>query len=136
MIAPVVSSVRSPPDPESHAAFIHGRFSELIMIRTEEVSITTQARAKTTARGYGSKHQQLRVKLLPTAYGKPCPRCGRLMLPGQALDLDHTDSRSGYLGFSHSSCNRRAGQRKGARLRRKTRTVVASTTGLDTSRRW
>ena len=112
------------------------------MIRTGEASLTTQAKAKTaktTARGYGRAHQKLRAKLLPTAYGKPCPRYGRLMLPGQALDLDHNDSRTGYLGFSHATCNRRAGQRKGARLRRKTATrtvVVASTTGFDTSRRW
>jgi hypothetical protein len=40
------------------------------------------------------------------------------MLPGQPLDLDHTDDRAGYLGLSHSSCNRRAGQRLGAARRR------------------
>jgi hypothetical protein len=30
------------------------------------------------------------------------------MLAGQALDLDHTDDRRGYKGFSHAECNRRA----------------------------
>jgi hypothetical protein len=28
------------------------------------------------------------------------------MLAGQSLDLDHTDDRKGYKGFSHSACNR------------------------------
>jgi hypothetical protein len=32
------------------------------------------------------------------------------MFMGQALDLDHNDSRTGYLGLAHRSCNRRAGQ--------------------------
>src|SRR5829696_472704 len=40
------------------------------------------------------------------------------MLPGQALDLDHTDDRAGYLGFSHSTCNRAAGARLGNARRR------------------
>lgn len=44
--------------------------------------------------------------------GQPCARCGRPMFVTQLLDLDHTDDRTGYLGLSHRSCNRRAGQRK------------------------
>jgi hypothetical protein len=40
------------------------------------------------------------------------------MLPGQALDLDHTDDRAGYLGFSHRTCNRAAGARLGNQRRR------------------
>lgn len=63
----------------------------------------------TAARGYGHEHQRIRRALLPTAYGKPCTRCGKPMLPGQPLDLDHTDDRSGYQGFAHRSCNRSAG---------------------------
>ena len=66
----------------------------------------------TTQRGYGSKHQALRKQLLPKAYGTPCPHCGEPMLEGQKLDLDHTEDRAGYRGFSHSSCNRAAGTRK------------------------
>lgn len=31
------------------------------------------------------------------------------MLEGQELHLDHTDDRTGYLGFSHAECNTRAG---------------------------
>jgi hypothetical protein len=67
---------------------------------------------------YGGPHQATRRALLPDAYGRPCPRCGLPMLPGQALDLDHTDDRAGYLGMSHSTCNRRAGGRVGAARRR------------------
>jgi hypothetical protein len=40
------------------------------------------------------------------------------MLPGQALDLDHRDDRAGYLGMSHATCNRRAGQRLAMERRR------------------
>jgi hypothetical protein len=73
----------------------------------------------TTARGYGYGHQRLRAALLPQAYGTPCPHhgvdplCPGLMLPGQDLDLDHTDDRTSYRGMAHASCNRRAGGRKG-----------------------
>jgi hypothetical protein len=63
----------------------------------------------TSGRGYGYQHQRLREALLPTAYGTPCPRCGETMLPGQPLDLDHDDDRTGYRGMAHASCNRRAG---------------------------
>lgn len=51
--------------------------------------------------------------MLPKAIGTPCVRCGLPMLSGQDLELDHTDDRSGYLGFAHSLCNSRAGGRKG-----------------------
>lgn len=73
-----------------------------------------KVKGNTTARGYGSAHQKLRAKLLPHAYGKPCTRCGKPMLQGQALHFDHTDDRTGYLGFAHADCNRKAGARKGA----------------------
>lgn len=75
-------------------------------------------RGKTAARGYGTEHQKLRAKLLPTAYGQPCSRCGMTMHRGQPLDLDHTDDRDGYQGFAHRSCNRRAGVRNGNEQRR------------------
>lgn len=57
--------------------------------------------------------------LLPNAYGQPCPRCGRVMLQGQVLELDHGDSfaEDGYLGIVHRHCNRKAGGNVGkARL--------------------
>jgi hypothetical protein len=75
-----------------------------------------------SARGaYGGRHQATRRALLPDAYGRPCPRCGLPMLPGQALDLDHTDDRVGYLGCSHAKCNRAAGARLGNARRRQQR---------------
>lgn len=70
----------------------------------------------TTARGYGSRHQQTRRALLPKAYGTPCSRCGETMEQGQELDLDHTDDRRGYIGFSHSTCNRSAAGQKAQTL--------------------
>lgn len=62
---------------------------------------------------YGGTHQATRRAALPDAYGRPCSRCGRPMLEGQALDLDHTDDRDGYRGFSHAKCNRSAGGKLG-----------------------
>jgi hypothetical protein len=63
--------------------------------------------------GYGRRHHELRLRLLPKAYGTPCVRCGRTMEHGQDLDLDHTDDRAGYRGFAHAFCNRSAGGYKG-----------------------
>jgi hypothetical protein len=73
---------------------------------------------------YPGPDQSTRRALLPDAYGMPCARCGRLMMPGQALDLDHRDHRSGYLGFSHRACNRAAGGRLGNDRRRARREGV------------
>lgn len=72
---------------------------------------------------YDRAHQLRRRALLPNAYGQPCPRCGRVMLQGQPLDLDHGDpGAAGYLGIVHAGCNRRAGARVGRdRLRAKIR---------------
>lgn len=79
----------------------------------------------TTARGYGYTHRKLRAALLPDAYGRPCPKCGQPMLPGQALDLGHTDNRTGYTGIEHARCNRQAGAIKGHASRRVKRTDVS-----------
>jgi hypothetical protein len=74
---------------------------------------------------YGGDHQALRRAAKPFAYGQPCSRCGQVMRPGQALDLDHRDDGTGWLGFAHARCNRQAGGRLGRarqieRARRKT----------------
>jgi len=83
----------------------------------------TAAKASTTARGYGWSHMQARkaaaARHLPT---DPCTRCHRPLGPmGPWLHYDHTDDRSGYAGFAHGACNRRAGAQAGNR-RQRTRT--------------
>lgn len=79
----------------------------------------------TTARGYGPEHRRLRQALLPYAYGEPCPKCGETMLPGQALDLGHTDDRTAYTGIEHARCNRQAGAHKGHAGRRAAKPQVS-----------
>jgi hypothetical protein len=66
-------------------------------------------------------HRAARAQLLPHAYGNPCPYCLEPMLPGQPLDLDHTNPVA--LGnaapgdrIAHASCNRRAGGQLGHEL--------------------
>lgn len=61
---------------------------------------------------YGHPHQQLRANLLPHAYGKLCHFCHKPMLPGQQLDLDHTEDGASYRGITHARCNRADGARK------------------------
>lgn len=61
---------------------------------------------------YGHTHQKLRTNLLALAYGQPCHFCNKPMLPGQPLDLDHTDDGRSYRGMTHQACNRADGARK------------------------
>jgi hypothetical protein len=66
---------------------------------------------------YGAAHRRLVRATKAGAFGTPCARCGKLMLPGQAIDLDHTDDGTGYIGWSHARCNRRAAAVRGNRAR-------------------
>lgn len=82
--------------------------------RSAQQRARDQVRGSSAQRGYGADHRARRSAMLPTAYGKPCARCGLPVLPGQALDLDHMTpvahgGRDGQVLFSHSACNRRAG---------------------------
>ena len=79
--------------------------------------------AKTTARGYGWKHQQLRKRSERSVRAglASCTRCGGLILPDESWDLDHTDDRTGYRGPAHASCNRRAPRLRARALRRRRR---------------
>lgn len=84
---------------------------------------------KTTERGLGAGHQKQRRLLLPLAYGKACPLCGKPMLEGQPLDLDHVVPRvmggsGGPTRIAHRRCNRRAGARLGNRLQTARRRAV------------
>lgn len=70
-------------------------------------------RGTPTQRGYDSRHYAIRARLLPRAYGQPCPRCGEPMLEGQELDLGHAtplrvDPRSRADRIEHAHCNRGA----------------------------
>lgn len=77
-----------------------------------------KVKANTTDRGYGSPH--VKARRAAAKQHRPtdlCARCHRPLGPmGPWLHYDHTDARDGYLGFSHASCNRKAGARKGARV--------------------
>jgi hypothetical protein len=76
---------------------------------------------KTTARGYGNAHQQMRKRINAQVQRGLvcCTRCGRWIAPGTPWDLDHSDDRNGYRGASHATCNRSAGGRIGGRAKRK-----------------
>jgi hypothetical protein len=67
---------------------------------------------------YGGEHQAVRRAMLPYAVGSRCWRCGQPILPGQPVDLGHTDDRSAYAGPEHARCNRQAGARLGNARRR------------------
>jgi hypothetical protein len=66
----------------------------------------------------GGDHQAVRRALLPGVAGTTCPRCGRQILPGQEVDLDHVDQPVVYGGggrriLAHRRCNRSAGGQLG-----------------------
>lgn len=72
---------------------------------------------------YDWEHQKRRAELLPLAYGTPCPRCGKVMLEGDDLDLGHStdliiDPHAIGDRIEHASCNRSAGAKLKARLER------------------
>lgn len=64
-------------------------------------------RGNTTARGYGSAHQQARAQYLAAWQpGDPCAHCEQPMWTKDGLDLAHTENRTGYRGLAHDVCNR------------------------------
>lgn len=94
----------------------------------------------TRERGYGQKHRRERERLRPLVeagtevctrcfvqippVGEPCPRCGRPVSRGNAStgtcgwDVGHDDyDRDLYTGPEHACCNRKAGAKRGARIR-------------------
>jgi hypothetical protein len=66
---------------------------------------------------YGPEHRAFRDGTVAQAVGKPCARCHQVMLASDAVQLDHADDGQGYVGYSHRSCNARAGAINGNRAR-------------------
>lgn len=98
----------------TNAAFCVGRRPAPWITCTDTHCVQSMpAKRPDRERGYGYEHRRIRKALLPYAVGSACTRCGKLIERGQAVDLDHSDDRSHYLGFAHSVCNRRAGANKG-----------------------
>lgn len=67
-----------------------------------------------------TRYVKLRLKVKPRLMAQlpmPCPRCGKPMEKGQALDLGHISRapEAAYMAenmrLEHRSCNRRDGQR-------------------------
>lgn len=76
---------------------------------------------------YGAEHRRLRKQLRDAWQdGDPCARCGGPMRHDDAIDLDHTDDGTGYLGLSHASCNRS----QSGRLHRVKREAVCDGCGI------
>jgi hypothetical protein len=67
---------------------------------------------------YGGEHRKLAAATKDSAWGTPCTRCGRTMLPGQEIHLDHADGGgpADYRGWSHAYCNVAAGNRMRGRV--------------------
>ena len=68
----------------------------------------------TTRGGSGNAHQRRRAAIAPlvNAGKASCARCNEPIHPDAEWHLDHNDTRDGYLGVSHASCNLSAGANK------------------------
>ncbi|BEL07841.1 hypothetical protein Q0Z83_060320 [Actinoplanes sichuanensis] len=79
------------------------------------------AKATTSERGYGARHQQLREQWEPKVraglvdcHAAQCVEPGRRIEPGSDWDLGHTPDRTRWTGPEHARCNRAEGGRRGA----------------------
>jgi hypothetical protein len=77
-----------------------------------------QARGTRQQRGYTAEHDRLRARWKPKVdrctvhcHARVCVEPARLILPGQAWDLGHTEDRTAWTGPEHATCNRSAGGR-------------------------
>jgi hypothetical protein len=80
-------------------------------------------KAKTTERGYGTKHQQLRADWEPKVraglvdcHAVICLEQSRYIHPTAEWDLGHTPDRTRWTGPEHTRCNRVEGGRRGAEV--------------------
>jgi len=71
---------------------------------------------KTSARGYGWRHQKLRQqwKRVVASGAAVCARCGLPIVPGTPWDLGHVDGsgKTLYRGPEHRRCNRATSKRR------------------------
>ena len=106
----------------------HGKLFNLDLTGTLKCppcqAIATQkrnARAPRAQRGYDARHVQVREQLLAAFRpGDPCAICSKPMMRRwkivngrqvSAVDLAHTEDRTGYKGLSHRECNRATSKR-------------------------
>jgi hypothetical protein len=84
---------------------------------------------------YGADHKAIR-RQRHLAVGQPCCRCGKVIQPGDSVDLDHNDDGLTYRGWAHTSCNRSAGGKRGAMLNkfRKLHQLADVVLGVEISR--
>lgn len=82
----------------------------------DHASAYEQRRGTRQQRGYGAEHDALRRRWKPkvdrgTVYchARTCLEPIRLILPGTAWDLGHTEDRTAWTGPEHQRCNRVAG---------------------------
>jgi hypothetical protein len=72
--------------------------------------MTARKRVTYRTNKWGWQHQKTRKRLLASAVGSPCVRCGKPILSTSDAELDHFEGAfNQYRGFSHRYCNRRAG---------------------------
>jgi hypothetical protein len=78
-------------------------------------------KSNTTARGYGTKHQELREQWRPKVeaglvdcHADVCIEPVRAIAPHAEWDLGHTPDRTRWTGPEHMRCNRAEGGRRGA----------------------
>ncbi len=96
----------------------------------------------TTRGGWGAAHQHRReaIALIVRAGKATCARCNEPIHPDADWHLDHNDTRNGYLGVSHASCNLAAGANKANGRRRPEpyvqRPTPRFTSGTANGSRW
>lgn len=96
------------------------------LTRSQTVSLpdakkSHRGKAKTSLRGYGTRHQKIRKTWAPrVATGTvKCARCGKLIERGEPWDLGHDDyDRDRYTGPEHRRCNRATTGRQSPRSRK------------------
>lgn len=85
----------------------------------------------TTARGYGTKHQQLREQWAPkvsaglvNCHALVCLEQSRRIAPGSDWHLGHTPDRTRWTGPEHPLCNTSEGGKRGAAVTNGQRTAL------------